>query len=278
MITRLLAATCGVAALMGSLPAQAERLKEVASIQGVRTNQLLGYGLMVGLDGTGDQTTQAPFTAQSMKSLLQQLGIQLPAGVTPQLKNSAAVIVTAQLPAFSQPGQLIDVTVSSVGNAKSLRGGTLLLTPLRGVDGEIYAVAQGNVVVGGAGASAGGSKVQINHLSAGRIPGGATVERVVPNQTLEGDSIRVELNRTDFSDVRLVTDAINQAAPAKVIVNARTGSVVMNQSVALAPSAVAHGNLSVTVSSTPVVSQPGAFSGGQTVAGQVSDITVRQEG
>ena len=325
MITRLLAATCGVAALMGSLPAQAERLKEVASIQGVRTNQLLGYGLMVGLDGTGDQTTQAPFTAQSMKSLLQQLGIQLPAGVTPQLKNSAAVIVTAQLPAFSQPGQLIDVTVSSVGNAKSLRGGTLLLTPLRGVDGEIYAVAQGNVVVGGAGASAGGSKVQINHLSAGRIPGGATVERVVPNQTLEGDSIRVELNRTDFSDVRLVTDAINQkirlrpgsdgrqavamdarvvqvplprdpaqrveflaelesmevaltAAPAKVIVNARTGSVVMNQSVALAPSAVAHGNLSVTVSSAPVVSQPGAFSGGQTVAGQVSDITVRQEG
>ena len=324
MITRMLAATCGVAALMGSLPAQAERLKEVASIQGVRTNQLLGYGLMVGLDGTGDQTTQAPFTAQSMKSLLQQLGIQLPAGVTPQLKNSAAVIVTAQLPAFSQPGQLIDVTVSSVGNAKSLRGGTLLLT-LRGVDGEIYAVAQGNVVVGGAGASAGGSKVQINHLSAGRIPGGATVERVVPNQTLEGDSIRVELNRTDFSDVRLVTDAINQkirlrpgsdgrqavamdarvvqvplprdpaqrvgflaelesmevaltAAPAKVIVNARTGSVVMNQSVALAPSAVAHGNLSVTVSSTPVVSQPGAFSGGQTVAGQVSDITVRQEG
>ena len=208
MITRLLAATCGAAALLGSLPVQAERLKEVASIQGVRTNQLLGYGLMVGLDGTGDQTTQAPFTAQSMKSLLQQLGIQLPAGVTPQLKNSAAVIVTAQLPAFSQPGQLIDVTVSSVGNAKSLRGGTLLLTPLRGVDGEIYAVAQGNVAVGGAGASAGGSKVQINHLSAGRIPGGATVERVVPNQTLEGDSIRVELNRTDFSDVRLVTDAM----------------------------------------------------------------------
>ena len=301
MITRLLAATCGVAALLGSLPAQAERLKEVASIQGVRTNQLLGYGLMVGLDGTGDQTTQAPFTAQSMKSLLQQLGIQLPAGVTPQLKNSAAVIVTAQLPAFSQPGQLIDVTVSSVGNAKSLRGGTLLLTPLRGVDSEIYAVAQGNVVVGGAGASAGGSKVQINHLSAGRIPGGATVERVVPNQTLEGDSIRVELNRTDFSDVRLVTDAINQKIRLRpgsdgrqaVAMDARVVQVPLprdpaqrvgflaeleSMEVALAPSAVAHGNLSVTVSSTPVVSQPGAFSGGQTVAGQVSDITVRQEG
>ena len=297
----------------------------MASIQGVRTNQLIGYGLMVGLDGTGDQTTQAPFTAQSMKSMLQQLGVQLPPGVTPQLKNSAAVVVTAQLPAFAQPGQLIDVTVSSVGNAKSLRGGTLLLTPLRGVDGEIYAVAQGNVVVGGAGASAGGSKVQINHLSAGRIPNGASVERVVPNQTLQGESIRVELNRTDFSDVQRVTEAINRRirmtaggdgrlavpmdarvvevplprdparrvgvlaelesmdvalsdAPAKVIVNARTGSVVMNQSVVLAPSAVAHGNLSVTVSSTPVVSQPGAFSGGQTVAGQVSDITVRQEG
>lgn len=150
---RLVAAVAGagVALLVGlfSQPASAERLKEVASIQGVRSNQLIGYGLMVGLDGTGDQTTQAPFTAQSMRSLLQQLGIQLPPGVTPQLKNSAAVIVTAQLPAFAQPGQMIDVTVSSVGNAKSLRGGTLLLTPLRGVDGEIYALAQGNVVVGG---------------------------------------------------------------------------------------------------------------------------------
>lgn len=325
MLAGWMAGSFGLAMLFCTAPASAERLKEVASIQGVRANQLLGYGLMVGLDGTGDQTTQAPFTAQSMRSLLQQLGIQLPAGVTPQLKNSAAVIVTAQLPAFAQPGQQIDVTVSSVGNAKSLRGGTLLLTPLRGVDGEIYAMAQGNAVVGGAGASAGGSKVQINHLSAGRIPGGATVERVVPNQIMSGDSIRIELNRTDFSDVRLVTDAINQkirsrlggdgrqavamdaravqvplprdpamrvgflaelesmevslsAAPAKVIVNARTGSVVMNQSVTLLPSAVAHGNLSVTVSSTPVVSQPGSFSGGQTVAGQVSDITVRQEG
>ncbi|MDO4905171.1 MAG: flagellar basal body P-ring protein FlgI [Lautropia sp.] len=310
---------------VGIGPVKAERLKEVASIQGVRTNQLLGYGLMVGLDGTGDQTTQAPFTAQSMKSLLSQLGIQLPPGTTPQLKNSAAVIVTAQLPAFAQPGQMIDVTVSSVGNAKSLRGGTLLLTPLRGVDGQVYAVAQGNVVVGGAGASAGGSKVQINHLSAGRIPAGATVERVVPNDTLAGDSIRIEMNRTDFTSVRLVTEAINQRmrsvpgadgrpavaldarvievplprnpahrvgflaelesmdvtlanAPAKVIINARTGSVVMNQAVSLAPSAVAHGNLSVTVSSTPLVSQPAPLSQGQTVAAEMADITVRQEG
>lgn len=325
LVPGLAALAVGVAVLGTAVPAHAERLKEVASIQGVRTNQLIGYGLMVGLDGTGDQTTQAPFTAQSMRSLLQQLGIQLPAGVTPQLKNSAAVIVTAQLPAFAQPGQMIDVTVSSVGNAKSLRGGTLLLTPLRGVDGEIYALAQGNVVVGGAGASAGGSKVQVNHLSAGRIPGGASVERVVPNQTLAGDTIRMELHRTDFSNARLVTEAINRRirtmpgnegreavaldarvvevplpknpqqrvafladlesleltltnAPARVVVNARTGSVVMNQAVALAPSAVAHGNLSVTVSSTPVVSQPAPMSGGSTVVGEVADITVRQDG
>ena len=208
----------GLAALLAialaSPAAQAERLKEIASIQGVRTNQLLGYGLMVGLDGTGDQTTQAPFTAQSMQSLLSQLGIQLPPGITPQLRNSAAVMVTAQLPAFAQSGQLLDVTVSSVGNSKSLRGGTLLLTPLRGADGQVYAMAQGNLVVGGAGASAGGSKVQINHLSAGRIPGGATVERIVPNQELANDSIQIELNQTDFSNARLVTDAINRRLAA----------------------------------------------------------------
>jgi flagellar P-ring protein precursor FlgI len=316
-----------IALLLGALApaAQAERLKEIASVQGVRSNQLLGYGLMVGLDGTGDQTTQAPFTAQSMQSLLSQLGIQLPPGITPQLRNSAAVMVTAQLPAFAQSGQLLDITVSSVGNSKSLRGGTLLLTPLRGADGQVYAMAQGNLVVGGAGASAGGSKVQINHLSAGRIPGGATVERIVPNQVLAADSIQIELNQTDFGNVRAVTDAINRrlvagggqgaqlasardarvvqvpmpadparrvaflaelenldvtlgAAVAKVIVNARTGSVVMNQAVALMPSAVAHGSLSVTVSMTPLVSQPGAFSQGSTVATEKADITIRQEG
>ena len=317
----------GAVAALATVPAPvaAERLKDIASIQGVRTNQLLGYGLIVGLDGTGDQTTQAPFTAQSMQSLLSQLGIQLPPGITPQLKNSAAVIVTAQLPAFAQSGQLLDVTVSSVGNAKSLRGGTLLLTPLRGADGQIYGMAQGNVVVGGAGASAAGSKVQINHLSAGRIPSGATVERVVPNDTLTGDSIRIELNQTDFGNVRRVADAINRRlaalggadgrlarardarvvevpmpadpgqrvgflaeletldvtltmASAKVIVNARTGSVVMNQAVALLPSAVAHGSLSVTVSATPLVSQPQPFSQGSTVTAEKADITIRQEG
>jgi flagellar P-ring protein precursor FlgI len=302
--------------------ARAERLKEIATIQGVRMNQLLGYGLMVGLDGTGDQTTQAPFTAQSMQSLLSQLGIQLPPGVVPQLRNSAAVIVTAQLPAFAQTGQLLDITVSSVGNSKSLRGGTLLLTPLRGADGQIYAMAQGNLVVGGAGASAGGSKVQINHLSAGRIPAGATVERVVPNQVLAASSIQIELKQTDFGNARAVTAAINRrlsatggplasaqdarviqvpmpedpssrvaflaelenlevtlsAGIARVVVNARTGSVVMNQAVALMPSAVAHGSLSVTVSSTPLVSQPEPFSQGSTVTAEKADITIRQEG
>ncbi len=302
--------------------AQAERIREVATVQGVRANQVLGYGLVVGLDGSGDQTTQAPFTAQSVQSMLSQLGIQLPPGVTPQLRNSAAVMVTTQLPAFAQPGQPIDVTVSSMGNAKSLRGGTLLLTPLRGADGQIYAMAQGNIVVGGAGASSGGSKVQINHLSAGRIPGGATVERGVANQALDAATIRLELLQTDFSLATQVAEVINQALPsadatptaqpldarvvriklpvdptqrvaflaelenlevtplnpvAKVIVNARTGSVVMNQSVALMPSAVAHGNLSVTISTTPVVSQPSPFSQGSTVVAEKSDIQIRQE-
>lgn len=312
-----------VAALALPGLAGAERIREIASIQGVRQNQLIGYGLVVGLDGSGDQTTQAPFTVQSLQSMLSQLGIQLPPGVTPQLRNSAAVMVTAQLPAFAQPGQAIDVTVSSLGNARSLRGGTLLLTPLRGADGQVYAMAQGNLLVGGAGASAGGSRVQINHLSAGRIPAGATVERSVPNPALHAGSIRVELANADFSLSRQVAEAINQALPsedgrptavpldarvievqmpsdltqrvgflaelenlevtpssplARVVVNARTGSVVMNQAVTLSESAVAHGNLSVTISSTPVISQPAPFSQGSTVVAEKADISIRQEG
>ena len=179
---RLLAS--GLLALMALLaiatPAEATRIKEVAAVQGVRSNPLTGYGLVVGLDGTGDQTTQAPFTGQSMTAMLQQFGVLLPPGVTMQPRNVAAVMITTQLPPFAQPGQPLDVVVSSMGNAKSLRGGTLIATPLRGADGQVYAIAQGNLIVGGAGASAGGSKVQINHLSAGRIPGGALVERSVP--------------------------------------------------------------------------------------------------
>jgi flagellar P-ring protein precursor FlgI len=299
-------------------PAQAARIKEVASVQGVRSNQLVGYGLIVGLDGTGDQTTSTPFTTQSINALLQQMGVTVPAGTNMQLKNVAAVMVTAQLPAFAQPGQTIDVNVSSLGNAKSLRGGTLIATPLKGADGQIYALAQGQMIVGGAGASAGGSKVQINHLSAGRIPEGATVERSVPTPMNQGDHLQLDLNSSDFNTAREVARAINArmgsgvaqamdgrvvrvrmpAAPdarvafmadieninvelaspaAKIVINARTGSVVMNQAVTLAACAVAHGSLSVTISSSPVISQPAGLSQGETVVRDKADITIRQE-
>ena len=301
-------------------PAHALRIKEVAAVQGVRSNQLTGYGLVVGLDGTGDQTTQMPYTTQAMSNYLQQMGISLPPAMASQLqlKNVAAVIVTAQLPAFAQPGQLIDVNVSSMGNAKSLKGGMLIATPMRGADGEIYALAQGSLVVGGAGASAGGSKVQINHLSAGRIPQGAQVERSVPTPLHEGDTINLGLNASDFQTARKVVQAINAKlgngtatavdgrtvqvrAPidpgarvnfiadleelalenttpaAKVVINARTGSIVLNQAVTLGPCAIAHGNLSITISSTPVVSQPNPLSGGQTVVTEKTDIRINQE-
>ena len=301
------------------LEAHAVRIKEIAAVQGVRTNQLTGYGLVVGLDGTGDQTTQMPYTAQSMQNYLQQLGLSLPPGGAMQLKNVAAVLVTAQLPAFAQPGQSIDATVSSIGNSKSLRGGTLITTPLKGADGQIYAIAQGNLLVGGAGASAGGSKVQINHLSAGRIPGGAQVERSVPTPFALGDTIDLGLNSADFQTARRVAEAVNKklgdgtasavdgrvvrlkapadanarvsflaeveelqlettAPAAKVIINSRTGSIVMNQAVTLGACAVAHGNLSVSISSTPVVSQPGPLSGGQTTVTERTDIRMQQDG
>ena len=311
-------------ALVGALawqPAQALRIKEVAAVQGVRSNQLSGYGLVVGLDGTGDQTTQMPYTTQSVQNYLQQMGITLPGNINArniQLKNVAAVIVTAELPAFAQPGQQIDVVISSMGNAKSLKGGTLITTPLRGADGEIYALAQGNMVVGGAGASQGGSKVQINHLSAGRIPMGAQVERAVPSPFNEGDTIRLGLNAADFQTASKVVQVINSRyglgtaaaldgrtvevrAPmdpsarvgfmaaieelqltgskpaAKVVINPRTGSIVMNQAVTLKPSAIAHGNLAITIDSTPVISQPNAFSQGETVVREKANIQVTQE-
>jgi flagellar P-ring protein precursor FlgI len=300
---------------------QAARIKEVAAVEGVRTNQLTGFGLVVGLDGTGDQTTQMPYTAQGLTNYLQQLGITLPATSIAQLqlKNVAAVLVTAQLPAFARPGQAIDVNVSSMGNSKSLRGGMLITTPLKGADGEIYALAQGNLIVAGAGASAGGSKVQVNHLSAGRIPGGAQVERVVPTPLLEGASITLGLEASDFQTARRVAQAINtrfgqgvarardgrtievNAPPeshdrvafiaemeelqlessrpaAKVVINSRTGSIVLNGAVTLGECAVAHGNLSISITTTPQVSQPNALStGGQTVVTEVSDIKIRQE-
>jgi len=322
---RLAAFSFGVAGmlLLALGPAQqahALRIKEVAAVQGVRSNQLTGYGLVVGLDGTGDQTTQMPYTTQSVANYLQQLGITLPDNRASQLqlKNVAAVIVTAQLPAFAQPGQQLDVNVSSMGNAKSLKGGTLVATPLRGADGEIYALAQGNMVVGGAGAAAAGSKVQINHLSAGRVPNGAQVERSVPSPLLDGDSVNLDLNAVDFQTARRVAQAIDRRlgtgtaramdgrtvqvrAPtdanarvnfiaeleeltleastpaAKVVINARTGSIVLNQAVTLGPCAIAHGNLSVTISSAPVISQPAPLSGGRTVVAEQASIQIKQE-
>jgi flagellar P-ring protein precursor FlgI len=285
-------------------PAHAERIKDLASIQGVRSNQLFGYGLVMGLDGSGDQTTQTPFTVQSVVAMLAQMGVNLPPGTSLQLKNVAAVIVTVKLPAFAKPGQTLDVTVSSMGNAKSLRGGTLLLTPLKGADGQIYAMAQGNILLAGAGAAAAGSKVQINQLNAGRIPAGATVERMVASVLGQGDYVNFELESTDFGNARAMADAINATLPgsaealdgrvvrvrapvdnnervafisrvedlpvtistpaAKVIINARTGSVVMNQSVTLDTSAVAHGNLSIVISNEQSVSQPAPLGQGQT--------------
>jgi flagellar P-ring protein precursor FlgI len=315
------AALVASAALWWPWPAgAAPRIKEVAMVQGVRNNQLMGYGLVIGLDGTGDQTTQAPFTSQSLNSMLQQMGITVPAGTTMQLKNVAAVLVTAQLPAFAQPGQQIDVSVASIGNAKSLRGGSLVTTPLKGADGQIYAMAQGGLIVGGAGASAGGSKVQINHLSGGRIPQGATVERAVPTPLAQGEFIQLDLSSADFATARAVAQAINAAkgagtaqaldgrvvkvkAPqnidervsfladvenlplelaipaAKVVLNPRTGSIVLNQAVSISPCAVAHGSLSVTISATPVISQPNAFStGGTTQVAEKADISITQQG
>ncbi|MBC7572861.1 MAG: flagellar basal body P-ring protein FlgI, partial [Herminiimonas sp.] len=279
---------------------------------------LIGYGLVVGLDGSGDQTTQTPFTVQSVVSMLQQLGVNLPAGTTLQLKNVAAVMVTTSLPAFAQPGQTLDVTVSSMGNAKSIRGGTLLMTPLKGADGQIYGMAQGNVLVGGVGAAAAGSSKVVNHLSVGRISGGATVERAVASSLGQGNTINLELKESDFSTAAKVVDAINQRfgaqtasavdarvirvnAPlgsdervsflgalesisvtpalmsAKVILNARTGSVVMNQSVTLESCAVSHGNLSVTINADNQASQPAPLAAGQTVVVQNATIDIKKD-
>ena len=202
-----------LAALLVMDAARAERIKDLASIAGVRNNQLVGYGIVVGLDGSGDQTTQTPFTVQSIISMLSAMGVNLPPGQSLQLKNVAAVMVTANLPPFARAGQQIDITVSSIGNAKSLKGGTLILTPLKGADGQTYAMAQGNVVVVGAGASAAGSKTTINHLSVGRITGGATVEREVLTPLGQGEFVYLDLNTTDFGTTQLMVEAINKMLP-----------------------------------------------------------------
>jgi len=313
------AAIGAVLALGFALPANAERLRDLATIQGVRDNPLVGYGLVVGLDGSGDQVRQTPFTQQSLTNMLSQLGVTLPQGTNMQLKNVAAVMVTAQLPSFAQPGQTIDVVVSSMGNAKSLRGGTLLMTPLKGADNQIYAIAQGNILVGGAGAQAGGSSVQVNQLNGGIISNGAVVERTVPTKVNRNGIIRLELNDTDFGTLQNAVQAINKEfggntamasngrvievlappdavsqgqflarlqnvdvkrapARAKVIINARTGSVVMNQTVTLDQAAVAYGNLSVVIDRGVAVSQPDTpFGGGQTVVAPTTRIEVESQ-
>ncbi len=301
--------------------AYADRVKDLASVAGVRNNQLVGYGLVVGLNGTGDQTTQAPFTVQGIVNMLTQFGVTVPTGERMQLKNVAAVTIHAELPPFAKPGQRIDITIASIGNAKSLRGGSLLMAPLRGADGNVYALAQGNLVVGGFGASGNdGSSVTVNIPSAGRIPNGATVERAVPNDFLTQESIVLNLNVPDFTTSNRLAAQINATmgegtaqsldavsvavrAPldpshrtafvaaleslevepgevqARVIVNSRTGTVVIGANVRVTPAAVSHGSLVVTISERPFVSQPLApFSNaGETIALPDSDVSITQE-
>lgn len=315
-ISRVLVA---IALLCCGFDVHADRLKDLATLAGVRSNPLVGYGLVVGLSGTGDQTTQTPFTAQSFSNMLKQFGIVIPAGTTFQLKNVAAVSVHANLPAFIKPGQTIDVTVSSVGNAKSLRGGSLLLTVLKGADGQVYALAQGELVVGGFGAEgADGSKVQVNIPSAGRIPSGAIVEREVPNAFAGSDGLVFNLKRADFTTAKQVAEAINDKmgagvaqaidamsihvtaprdtdqrvsyvsllenmlivpgdAPARVVINSRTGTIVIGNHVIVTPVAVTHGSLTVTVAEDVRVSQPNALSNGQTVVTPQSTVNVKQD-
>lgn len=287
---------------MLAVTANAERVKDLAKVDGVRPNQLVGYGLVVGLPGSGDQTTQTQFTVQSLKSTLARLGVIIPENVNPQLKNVAAVLVHAELPAFGKPGQTIDVTVSSVGNATSLRGGSLLMTPMKGADGNVYALAQGNLIVGGfGGEGADGSSVTVNIPSSGRIPNGALIEREVasPFSDING-SITFNLNQPDFTTALNLVNTINNIfgansavaidstsirvmgpidpdqkvafvaalenlevergeAIAKVIINSRTGTVVIGSHVQVDEAAVAHGSLTVTISEETFVSQPAPF-------------------
>ena len=302
-------------------PLQAERIKDLATIQGVRNNQLLGYGLVVGLDGSGDKGGSSPFTRQSLRNLLTQLGIVVPPDVQLNPKHVAAVTVHADLPPFSKPGQQFDITVSSIGDAKSLRGGSLLMTPMKGIDGQVYAIAQGNLVVGGLAAEGSdGSKITVNVPSSGRIPGGATVERSVPTPFGQEPLLTLNLKDSDFTTVQRVSDAINKAigegtafpvdstsvkvnapknigqrvgfismienlqvepaaAVARVIVNSRTGTVVINSTVRVSPAAVSHGNLVVTISENAEVSQPGPLARrGRTVVTPQSDVSVAAPG
>jgi len=305
-----------VVLLSVSVEAYPDRLKDITSIAGIRANQLVGYGLVVGLDGTGDQSA---FTMQSLKSMLNKLGVTIPPGVNPKSKNVAAVSLHTELQPFAKPGQRIDVTVSSIGAAKSLRGGTLLLSPLKGADGNIYAIAQGNVIVGGFGiAGNDGSSITVNVPSVGRVPNGATVERVVNTSFSNGKSLVLNLNTTDFTTANRVAESINESlgsgtafamdgtsikvlapqdlskrvafvsalenitvmpaeAAAKVIVNSRTGTIVIGKNVRVGAAAITHGNLIVTITSTPEISQPNELSNGETVVVPATNIDITEE-
>ena len=294
----------------------AERIKDIAKVAGVRSNQLIGYGLVVGLDGTGDSSSS--FTKQSLRSMLTRMGVNIPSTVSVESKNVAAVAIHADLPAFSKPGQTIDVTVSSLGDAKGLRGGSLLMSPLRGADGQVYAIAQGNVIVSGFGAEGkDGSRLTVNIPSVGRIPNGASVERVVETPFGKKNEVVLNLRNPDFTRSHRLADKINQTigagtaysidagsvnvnaprdlaqrvafisvlenltlkpgdAPARVIINSRTGTVVIGEHVRVTPAAVAHGSLTVTITETNKASQPAPLSKGQTVVVPQSDINVSQ--
>ncbi len=311
---RLLALLC---CLLPFGLAHASRIKDLASVEGVRSNQLIGYGLVVGLPGTGEKNNA--FTEQTFRTMLNNFGIKVPDNIKPKIKDVAPVAIHADLPPFSKPGQTIDVTVSAIGEAKSLRGGTLLQTFLKGLDGRVYAVAQGSLVVGGLGAEgADGSKVVVNTPTVGRIANGATVEREVPNSFSQGDTITFNLNRPDFTTARRLADVVNDLvgpntaqamdatsikvfAPrdpaqrvsylstienlevdpasesAKIIVNSRTGTIVIGSEVKLRPVAISHGGLTVTIAENQQVSQPNPLAGGQTAVTNNSTINVQQD-
>ncbi|MFB0613798.1 flagellar basal body P-ring protein FlgI [Aurantiacibacter poecillastricola] len=299
-----------------ALPAHAERIRDLGTFDGVRPNQLTGYGIVVGLDGTGDDNFE--YVTQAMRGVSGRLGLTLPPGVSPGLKNAAAVILTAELPAFAKPGQTIDVTVSTIGRADSLRGGSLVLAPLYGADGQVYAMAQGNLAVGGLGVSGrDGSQVTVNVPTVGRIADGATVEQAVATGFDSQGELRFNMHNADFQTASRMRDAINRRfpgaarvvdgvtlsivmplgadaraemiaavemidvtpaeTPARVIVNARTGTVVINSAVRLSPAAISHGRLVVRIEEDPRIVQPEPFANGVTAVEQATDISVGME-